>query len=322
MSPSFCSCHLSDTSSTPFSAPTASERWVMMFGRGGYTCALSRARHLLSGRYCVCVFTPFFFFHCTEEFVEWPCQILPPPRVLGCWHVDKSSCLSQPCALIRSSTSKDWIMACCPHACRSLPCCRTAGDRQSELNLRASGIREKKIKKPSMQSAGDGRMTCLHWHLHNGDTLVHILHNIYHCGVSLWFSHGYWWAEIHALHMGISNGFSEILPLYVSSCCTFSAFKSTCIEAYFFFFWQERVNPLSLSFKCLVNRIWWTKALWSRKQKCGEQRWASFLLPSWRWTSLWNSLSAPAPSATACLQIIRGWQFYNSAGKMRLYLTI
>ncbi len=87
---------------------------------------------------CVCVFLFFFL-----EFVERPRQILSPRRTLGCWHVDKSSCLSQPCALIRSSTSKDWIMACCPRACRSLPCCRTAGDRQSALNLWVSGTRKK-----------------------------------------------------------------------------------------------------------------------------------------------------------------------------------
>lgn len=69
----------------------------------------------------------------------------PPRRTLRCWHVDKSSCLSQPCVLIRSSTSKDWIIACCPRACRSLPCCRTAGDRQSALSLRALGG-EKKLR--------------------------------------------------------------------------------------------------------------------------------------------------------------------------------
>ena len=70
----------------------------------------------------------------------------PPGGRSGAWHVDKSSCLSQPCALIRSSTSKDWIMACCPHACRSLPCCRTAGDRQSALNLWVSATRRRRKK--------------------------------------------------------------------------------------------------------------------------------------------------------------------------------
>jgi len=50
-------------------------------------------------------------------------------------------------------------------------------------------------------------------------------------------------------------------------------FKSTCT---FFFFRQESVNPLSLPFKCLVNRIWWTKALWSREQKRGDEHRSCF----------------------------------------------
>lgn len=61
----------------------------------------------------------------------------------------------------------------------------------------------------------------------------------------------------------------------------------------FSLFWQERVKPLSLSFKCLVNRIWWTKALWSRKHKCGEHWWASFLLPRRRRKELLSETSSP-----------------------------
>lgn len=78
----------------------------------------------------------------------------PPRRTLRCWHVDKSSCLSQPCVLIRSSTSKDWIIACCPRACRSLPCCRTAGDRQSALSLRALGGKKTESSPCSQREAG------------------------------------------------------------------------------------------------------------------------------------------------------------------------
>lgn len=113
------------------------------------------------------------------ESFEWPRQILstppphlptPPRRTLRCWHVDKSSCLSQPCVLIRSSTSKDWIIACCPRACRSLPCCRTAGDRQSALSLRALG--GEKNWEQSVQSAGGRWMMCLHWHQHNWEILT------------------------------------------------------------------------------------------------------------------------------------------------------
>lgn len=114
--------------------------WAEWGGRGNM-CALSKARHLLSGRYCV--FVGFFL----RSLLNGPVKILSPRRTLGCWRVDKSSCLSQPRALIRSSTSKDWIMACCPHACRSLPCSGTAGDRQSALNLWVSWRKEEKKKK-------------------------------------------------------------------------------------------------------------------------------------------------------------------------------
>lgn len=141
----------------------------------------------------VCVFLSLFCFP-PEEFVEQPRQILSPWRTLGCWRVDKSSCLSQPSMLIRSSTSKDWIMACCPHARRSLPCCRTAGDKQSVLNLRVSG-RKKEFRKQSVQSAGDRRMMCLHWHLHNWDVLVQ--QYIYNCGVPwLWNTAVLWTIDV------------------------------------------------------------------------------------------------------------------------------
>lgn len=251
-------------------------------------------RLLLSGSYCASVY--FFYF----GGVCWasPSNSAPPRRTLGHWRVDKSSCLSQPCALIRSSTSKDWIMACCPHAGRSLPCCRTAGDRQSALNLWISRTGEKKGVHAARQQDDVFTMTSgIH-------TAVY---------VRLW-CFMYWWVLTHELHMCTSQ--ESTIKRFIAS-----TFKSTCIEAYFFFFWQERVNPLSLSFKRLANRIWWTKALWSRKQKCCERWWASFLLPGWR-THLWNSLSAPTRSPAVCLQIISGWQFYNSAGMMRLCCTI
>lgn len=151
--PIFCSRHLSNTSSTS-STLTSAPRGEGEMGDdvgwsdgeevvGLHVCTFKSATLSVWQYLCVCV----LIFFILEEFVERPRQILSPsPSPGGCsgaWHVDKSSCLSQPCALIRSSTSKDWIMACCPHACRSLPCCRTAGDRQSVLNLWVSGTRRR-----------------------------------------------------------------------------------------------------------------------------------------------------------------------------------
>lgn len=74
---------------------------------GLHVCTFKSATLSVWQYLCVCV----LIFFILEEFVERPRQILspsPPPRGRsGAWHVDKSSCLSQPCALIRSSTSKD-----------------------------------------------------------------------------------------------------------------------------------------------------------------------------------------------------------------------
>lgn len=120
--------------------------------------------------WCVFNFLGEKFWVAPSNPVHPPHLSTPPQRTLRCWHVDKSSCLSQPCVLIRSSTSKDWIIACCPRACRSLPCCRTAGDRQSALSLRALG--GKKNWEQSVQSAGGRWMMCLHWHQHNWEILT------------------------------------------------------------------------------------------------------------------------------------------------------
>lgn len=75
--------------------------------------------------------------HLEEEVVVWTAGLVKvhPQRTRRCWRIDKTSCHSQPCVVIRSSTSKDWIMACC---LRSLPCSTTGGDRQSTLNLWAA----------------------------------------------------------------------------------------------------------------------------------------------------------------------------------------
>lgn len=91
-----------------------------------------------------------------------------PHHILGCQRVDMNSCLSQAWALIRSSTSKDWIMSCCPHVCRSVLCCRTAGDKQSALRLQLS---ETGVKKLFMQPAGGWCVYTDGW-----DTLSHTAH--------------------------------------------------------------------------------------------------------------------------------------------------
>lgn len=70
-------------------------------------------------------------------------------------------------------------------------------------------------------------------------------------------------------------------------------------EGTFSSFGMKRVRPLSLSFKRLVNRIWWTKALRSRKQKCCEHWWASLLLPGWGNFSL--KLTLCISTLTYCL---------------------
>ena len=70
-------------------------------------------------------------------------------------------------------------------------------------------------------------------------------------------------------------------------------------EGTFSSFSMKRVRPLSLSFKRLVNRIWWTKALRSRKQKCCELWWASLLLPGWGNFSL--KLTLCISTLTYCL---------------------
>lgn len=88
LSPSFCSRHLSNTSSTPStltSAPTESERWAMMLGGvrwwwwwwwGGYTCELSRARRSPSGSYFVFVY--FFLSFFWRSLLSGPVKSCPP----------------------------------------------------------------------------------------------------------------------------------------------------------------------------------------------------------------------------------------------------
>lgn len=131
--------------------------WCWVKWAGMITRALSRVRQRVVRK----IFCDVYLILLGKSF-EWSRQILstpphlstPPRGTLRCWHVDKSSCLSQPCVLIRSSTSKDWIIACCPRACRSLPCCRTAGDRQSALSLRALGGKKTESSRCSQREAG------------------------------------------------------------------------------------------------------------------------------------------------------------------------
>lgn len=97
----------------------------------------------------------------------------PPRGTLRCWHVDKSSCLSQPCVLIRSSTSKDWIIACCPRACRSLHDHTMLQDSRGQaISAQSPGTGREKNWEQSVQSAGGRWMMCLHWHQHNWEILT------------------------------------------------------------------------------------------------------------------------------------------------------
>lgn len=78
LSPSFCSRHLSNTSSTPSaltSAPTEGKRWVMMLGGGLHVCTFKSTTLAVWELLCVCVFIYFFFL---EEFVERPVKSCPP----------------------------------------------------------------------------------------------------------------------------------------------------------------------------------------------------------------------------------------------------
>lgn len=162
-------CHPHSAAVTCQTPPPRPPRWQppLVRSRGAWWCwvkwagmitrALSRVRQRVVRK----IFCDVYLIFLGKSF-EWSRQILstpphlstPPRRTLRCWHVDKSSCLSQPCVLIRSSTSKDWIIACCPRACRSLPCCRTAGDRQSALSLRALGGKKTESSRCSQREAG------------------------------------------------------------------------------------------------------------------------------------------------------------------------
>lgn len=125
------------------------------------------------------------------------------------------------------------------------------------------GEKKKKIRKQSMQSAGGGWMMCLHWHQHGSIYSVQRLDFFVVAVVSPWV--------LTRWRIWCASPNSRMFHLAVTS----SVYKSTCAEAHLFFFCQETVKPLSLSFKRLVNRIWWTKTLRSRKQKCGVRWWAA-----------------------------------------------
>lgn len=146
----------------------------------------------------------------------------PPPGAAGCRVLTWASA-----SLIRSSTSRAWIMACCPGGCRSL------------LSWRGDGGHWREVGRCVFSSFRAAH--CLHALMCDTAVLSSVLHLHEH---DLWI------------------------------------FRKTNPLRFIMFLFQIHLKPirrlrgginlLSQSFECLVNRVWWAKALRSGEQEHGD----------------------------------------------------